>query len=509
MSPGLAQRMRSGRPEKAAGGRYEAVIGLEVHAQLTTRTKMFCRCAYRYGAAPNTLVCPVCLGYPGALPTLNRHAVDLALSLALAVGATIHPRSVFARKNYVYPDLPKGYQITQYEHPLATGGRVPLPGPAPDQAGSGIRLRRLHLEEDAGKLVHERGATLVDFNRCGVPLVEIVTEPDLRSPAGAAELLRTLHRLLRHLGVSEGSMEQGSLRCDANVSVRPRRGGSGSGPLGAKVELKNLNSFRHLERALGFEIERQGAELAAGGAVAVETRSFDAADGVTRPLRGKGDEADYRYFPEPDLPVLEVSAARRERIAAELPELPWDRRARFEQELGLPAEDARVLADSPGLADFFEAAVAARPGDPKLLADWIRTELLRELRERSLPETALAADLPPERFAELVGLVAEGRASAAAARKVLGAVWGTGEGAGAALERLGLVQERDAQLLTAWIDEVVEAHPEEVARWRAGERKLIGFFVGRVMALSAGRADPRRVRELLERRAREGGTGGE
>jgi aspartyl-tRNA(Asn)/glutamyl-tRNA(Gln) amidotransferase subunit B len=489
------------------------VIGLEVHVQLATATKMFCRCPHRYGAPPNTLTCPVCLGYPGALPVPNHHAVDLAVRLASALGATVHERSRFARKSYFYPDLPKGYQITQYDHPLATGGALPL-----SERSEPIGLIRLHLEEDSGKLTHRRdppeegeprgepegdpyGETLVDFNRCGVPLVEIVTRPELRTPEEARELLATLHRLLRYLEVSDASMEEGSLRCDANLSVR-RRGETG---LGTKVEIKNLNSFRHVARALEHELERQGRIVAAGGAVGEETRSFDPGQGVTRPLRNKEEAADYRYFPEPDLPPLVVAALRREAIAADLPELPWDRRDRLARDHGLPLDEAAVLTGSRELAAYFERAVAAlhqlRPpaaGDAKALADWVRTEVLRELAERGIdPERGPGEALPPEDLAELSSLVTDGTVSHSAAKRVLSTVWGTGEAPSAAVERLGLSQVRDDDRLTDWVDAVVAAHPDEAERYAAGKTGLLGFFVGRVMRRSGGRADPRRVRELL------------
>ncbi|MGD2113465.1 MAG: Asp-tRNA(Asn)/Glu-tRNA(Gln) amidotransferase subunit GatB [Acidobacteriota bacterium] len=505
--------MASGRSadeaRTAPDGALEAVIGLEVHVQLATATKMFCRCPNRYGAPPNTLTCPICLGYPGALPTPNHRAVDLAVRLAAALGATVHERSRFARKSYFYPDLPKGYQITQYDHPLATGGSIPLGRRA-------IGLVRLHLEEDAGRLVHRTaseaagdagGSTLVDFNRCGVPLVEIVTRPELRTPGEARDLLGTLHRLLRYLEVSDASMEEGSLRCDANLSVRT----PGDEALGTKVEIKNLNSFRHLARSLEHEIERQGRTVADGAAVAAETRGFDPAHGVTFPVRSKERTADYRYFPEPDLPPLCVDARRRDAIAAELPELPWRRRDRLAREHGLPPDEASVLTASRELADYFERAVAARrrsggtaADDAKAVADWVRTEVLRELGERGIEldgragaHSPLREALPPEDLAELSGLVADGTVSHSAAKDLLSAVWGTGEAPSAAVDRLGLAQIQDDARLAEWVDAVVAAHPDEVERYAAGKSALLGFFVGRVMRRSGGRADPRRVRALL------------
>ncbi|HEX2464142.1 MAG TPA: Asp-tRNA(Asn)/Glu-tRNA(Gln) amidotransferase subunit GatB, partial [Thermoanaerobaculia bacterium] len=342
---------------------YETVVGLEVHVHLKTRTKIFCRCANRFGAEPNSLTCPVCAGYPGSLPVLNREAVNLAARLALALGCRLNPHSTFARKNYFYADLPKGYQISQFEEPIASGGELPLT----DHARK-IALHRLHLEEDAGKLLHETpgggalpGQSLVDLNRCGVPLVEIVSAPDLRSAAEAQDYLQTLHRVLLYTGTSDGNMEEGSLRCDANVSVRP----AGQGELGTKVEVKNLNSFRNLAKSIDYEIERQIGRLESGEDVVQETRTFDAATGITRPMRGKEEAHDYRYFPEPDLPALVLAAERVETLRRALPELPWERRARFSAEYGLSLDDARLLTSAPELADYFEAAVRHHPGNPK------------------------------------------------------------------------------------------------------------------------------------------------
>jgi len=471
---------------------WEPVIGLEVHVQLATRTKIFCRCPNRFGAEPNTLVCPVCLGYPGTLPVLNRAAVDLAVELALALGCRVEPVSVFARKNYFYADLPKGYQISQYDRPLATGGELPLAA-----AGRGIRIHRLHLEEDAGKLLHEApggggggGASRVDFNRCGVPLVEIVSEPDLASPAEAEEYLRTLHQVLLYTGASDGNMEEGSLRCDANVSLRR----PGEARLGTKTEIKNLNSFRNVARALEAEIERQAARLDAGEPIVPETRGFDAERGRTRPLRGKEEAHDYRYFPEPDLPPLALSAERVAALAAALPELPWRRRARFVETLGIPEADARDLAATPELADYFELAVALRPGSARALANWVRNEVLREVRER---RGGIAAAIAPARLVELVALVEAGELSGAAAKTVLAEIWAGEEPPRAAVARLGLAQVRDEGELGGWVAAVVEAHPEQVEQYRAGRSQVLGFLVGQVMKRSGGRAAPQRVQELL------------
>jgi aspartyl-tRNA(Asn)/glutamyl-tRNA(Gln) amidotransferase subunit B len=470
---------------------WEAVIGLEVHVQLRTATKMFCRCPNRFGAAANTLVCPVCLGYPGTLPVVNGAAVDLAVKLALALGCTVRERSVFARKNYFYPDLPKGYQISQFDLPLATGGELPLAGR--DQP---VRIHRLHLEEDAGKLLHEApggaqlaGRSLVDFNRCGVPLVEIVSEPDLRSAAEAQDYMQSLHQVLLYTGVSDGNMEEGSLRCDANVSVR--RPGE---PMGTKTEVKNLNSFRYVARALEHEIERQTALLESGGRVVQETRSFDAAQGTTRTLRSKEEAHDYRYFPEPDLPPLAVPPEVIARLRAELPELPWARRRRLVEQYGLSLEDARVLTAARELADYYEAAAAALPAHARAVANWVRGPLLGALKER---RSDLSQAPPPARLAELVGLVESGAISNTAAKDVFAAVWDSGEAPQQALDRLGLGQVSDEGELRRWVEAVVGENPQQAAQYRAGKAQLLGFFVGQVMKRSAGRAEPRRVQELV------------
>jgi len=471
---------------------YEAVIGLEVHVQLLTGTKMFCRCPNRFGAAPNTLVCPVCLGYPGTLPVPNHQAVDLAVRLALALGFEVRETSVFARKNYFYPDLPKGYQISQFDRPLAENGLVPLA-----QSDKQVRVERLHLEEDAGKLLHEApgggalpGQSLVDFNRCGVPLVEIVSRPDMSSAAEAQDYLQTLHQLLLYTRTSDGNMEEGSLRCDANVSVRRR----GETALGTKAEVKNLNSFRNVARAIEHEIERQIALIESGGRVAQETRSFDAATGTTRLMRSKEEAHDYRYFPDPDLPPLVVTAERREAIRAALPELPWQRRARFAAQYGLPAADAQVLTASRELADYYEAAAAALPDNPKGIANWVQGEVLRDVKERKVE---LGGTIAPERLAALVAMVDAGKISNSAAKEVFAAVAPTGGDPAAAVERLGLAQVSDSSQIERWIDEVIEQNPAQVAQYRAGKVQIVGFLVGQVMKLSGGRAEPKIVQQLM------------
>jgi aspartyl-tRNA(Asn)/glutamyl-tRNA(Gln) amidotransferase subunit B len=471
---------------------YEAVIGLEVHVQLLTETKMFCRCPNRFGAAPNSLICPVCLGYPGTLPVPNRHAVDLAAKLALALGCEVRPTSVFARKNYFYPDLPKGYQISQFDRPLAEGGRLPLA-----QSDRVVSLERLHLEEDAGKLLHEApgggslpGQSLVDFNRCGVPLVEIVSKPDMTSAAEAQDYLQTLHQLLLYTGTSDGNMEEGSLRCDANVSVRRK----GDPNLGTKAEVKNVNSFKNVARAVEHEIERQTALLESGGRVVQETRSFDATTGTTRAQRSKEEAHDYRYFPEPDLPPLILSAERVEGLRAELPELPWQRRARFASQYGLPAADAQVLTTTRELADYYESAAAALPANPKGIANWVMGEVLRDVKERKVE---LSGTLTPERLAALVALVDGGETSHSAAKEVFAAIAATEEEPREALARLGLAQVSDTSRIEGWIDEVVQQNAGPVAQYRAGKMQTFGFLVGLVMKRSAGRAEPKVVQQLL------------
>ncbi|MBV8200489.1 MAG: Asp-tRNA(Asn)/Glu-tRNA(Gln) amidotransferase subunit GatB [Acidobacteria bacterium] len=482
---------------------YEPVIGLEVHVQLLTATKMFCRCPNRFGAEPNTLICPVCLGYPGTLPVVNRHAVDLAAKLALALGCQVRETSVFARKNYFYPDLPKGYQISQYDRPLAEQGELPLTHHA-----KSVRIERLHLEEDAGKLLHEApgglalpGQSLVDFNRCGVPLVEIVSHPDMAGAAEAQDYLQTLHQLLLYTETSDGNMEEGSLRCDANVSVRRR----GETRLGTKTEIKNLNSFRNVGRAIEHEIVRQEALAQGGGRVVRETRGFDADTGATRPLRSKEEAHDYRYFPEPDLPPLAVAAERLAALRRALPELPWERRARFQSRYQLPAADALVLSQSRDLADYYEAALGSPGGhgktgggiSPKAIANWVMTEVLRERSLRKADKEPLERILSPRRLATLVAMVEAGKLSNSAAKEVFAAIRGTDEEPDAALARLGLAQVSDLGQIERWIDEVIEQHAGPVAQYRAGKTQTLGFLVGQAMKRSGGRAEPKAVQRLM------------
>ena len=477
---------------------YEAVIGLEIHAQLLTASKIFCGCSTAFGAAPNTHVCPVCLGFPGALPVLNRAAVDYAIRAALALGCTIHERSIFARKNYFYPDLPKGYQISQYERPLATDGAVTF---ATSDGPRRIGIIRVHLEEDAGKSLHEGFVdsdrrTYVDYNRSGVPLIEIVTQPDLRSAADAAEFFARLRAILVWLGVNDGNMEEGSLRCDANVSVRA----AGADTLGTKAEVKNLNSFRFLQKALEHEIARQIDVVSEGGRVVQETRLWDAASGRTVSMRSKEEAHDYRYFPDPDLPPVEVSAARIAEIRAAMPELPDARRQRLAAAYALPAYDAAQLVASRALADYFEAVVAAG-APPKQASNWIMGELARKTKElaavAAAPAEAGRYVLEPERLAELISLVEKGTISGSIAKEVFAKMVATGRRADDIVAAEGLSQIDDDSQIRALIDDVVARHADAVAQYHGGRAATFGFLVGQVMKAAAGKANPKRVNELL------------
>jgi aspartyl-tRNA(Asn)/glutamyl-tRNA(Gln) amidotransferase subunit B len=476
-------------------GRYEMVVGLEVHVQLKTRTKAFCACSTNFGDPPNSNTCPICLALPGALPVLNEAAVLLAVRAALALGCAVHERSVFARKHYFYPDLPKGYQISQFEQPLATGGRLSWAeggGEVVESAG----ITRVHLEEDAGKSIHDRypGLSAIDLNRSGVPLIEIVSEPDLRSAAGVGAYLRELKLLLEYLEVSDATMEEGSLRVDANVSARPR----GSTQLGTKTEIKNMNSFSGVERALEVEFARQCALLDAGQQVVQETWLWDGARGTLRPARSKEESHDYRYFPEPDLPPLVLSREWIESCRGGLPELPAQRRARFRATYALMPNEAEVMASSRDLADYFEAAARAH-GDGRAAANWIRGEVLAWLNNTGARPGDFA--VTPAALASLLDLVREGTISHSAAKTVFMAMARTGEEARAISEREGLILVGDDASLAGWIDEVLAANPDEARRFLAGEGKLLGVLVGLVMRKSGGKADPRKVNEMLRGRA--------
>jgi aspartyl-tRNA(Asn)/glutamyl-tRNA(Gln) amidotransferase subunit B len=471
---------------------WETVIGLEVHVQLNTRTKMFCACRTTFGDPPNTNVCPVCLGLPGALPVPNAEAIRLGATAALALDCSVYPSSVFARKNYFYPDLPKGYQISQFDKPLATGGRVAFE--SPERGRIEVGITRLHVEEDAGKLLHDRfpGKTAVDLNRAGVPLAEIVSEPDLRSPAEARAYLTTLRQILIYAGVSECSMEKGSLRVDANLSIRR----SGESRLGTKTEVKNMNSFANVERALEAERVRQIALVESGQRVQQVTLLFNAGTGQVKPTRSKEESHDYRYFPDPDLPPLELTPEWISDRLAGLPELPEARRSRLESALGLPAYDARVITSEAGLADYFEEVVA-QGVEPKTAANWVMSDVMTSYNETG------GFPVSPVRLAALVGLVRDSVVSHQAAKRVYQELAQTSDGdpKGVA-ERLGLVQVSDTGALSGWVDEVLAAYPAEVGRFRSGETKLMAFFVGQVMKKSKGKADPKGVQPVLAEKLR-------
>jgi aspartyl-tRNA(Asn)/glutamyl-tRNA(Gln) amidotransferase subunit B len=474
---------------------YEPVIGLEVHCQLLTESKIFCGCPTRFGRPPNTSVCPVCLGMPGVLPVLNGRAVEFALRASLALNCSINGYSTFSRKNYFYPDLPKGYQISMYDQPLAERGFLDI-----DPAGAGRRIgiTRIHMEEDAGKLLHEGfpdsdRRSYVDYNRTGVPLIEIVSEPDLRSPAEAHGYFSRLRGLLVSIGVTDGNMEEGSLRCDANVSLRVR----GTRELGTRVELKNLNSFRFVQSALQHEIERQTEILAAGGRVMQETRLYDAAEGRTYPMRSKEEEHDYRYFPEPDLLPLQLDEAWIESIRGDLPELPAARRARFAGEWRLKEKEIDILTADGDLAAYFEAAAAAS-NNPQAAANWVLTELLRVTNERKIPIAAVPLDAA--RLGSLIRLIDDGTISGTIAKEVFEAVFDSGEQPADYVRARGLTQVSDESALNEAIDAALERNPNQIAQYRAGKTALIGYFVGQVMKATGGVANPALVNRLLKKR---------
>ena len=472
---------------------YESVIGLEVHAQLLTKAKLFCSCATAFQADPNDHTCPICLGMPGVLPVLNRQAVEFAIRTGIALHGQVAPSSRFARKNYFYPDLPKGYQISQYEAPIIHGGGLDI---EVDGTTKHVRLQRIHLEEDAGKSIHGENLadptkSYVDLNRTGVPLLEIVSDPDLRSAEEAKVYLQKLKTILEYIEVCDGNMEEGSLRCDANVSLRP----TGAHALGTRTEIKNLNSFRNVQRAIEYEIARQAKMLASGGTVEQETRLFDAQRGITLPLRSKEDAHDYRYFPEPDLVPLQVDQGWVARVQQSLPELPDAKRQRFMTHYGLPSYDAEVLVTSRALADYYEATVLAY-NQPKVVSNWVMGEVLHELNRHH--QTPQDAPVTPAYLAEMLQLIDDGVISGRLAKTVFEAMYRTGKSAAVVVQEQGLVQMRDSDALAAAIQQVLAAHPAQVADYRSGKHKLLGFFVGQIMKATQGKANPTLVNELLQ-----------
>ncbi|MBI4632321.1 MAG: Asp-tRNA(Asn)/Glu-tRNA(Gln) amidotransferase subunit GatB [Deltaproteobacteria bacterium] len=470
---------------------YEPVIGLEVHAQLLTNSKIFCGCSTKFGGSPNSHTCPVCLGMPGVLPVLNKMVVEYAMKMALATACGINGECSFARKNYFYPDLPKGYQISQYAYPLAEHGHVDI------EVNGGrkrIGITRIHMEEDAGKLMHDEHnpASYVDLNRTGVPLIEIVSEPDMRSSEEAAAYLKRLHETLVYLDICDGNMEEGSFRCDANVSIRPK----GREAFGTRTELKNMNSFRNVQRALEYEIKRQQYILDDGGAVVQETRLWDDGQGVTHSMRSKEEAHDYRYFPDPDLVPVAVNGAWIEKVKEGLPELPLEKRERFVREYQIPPYDAGVLTASRALADYYEEVVRLS-GQPKIASNWVMGDVLRFLNEekrdiRKCPVKASA-------LAAMIGLIEKGTISGKMAKELIEEMYKSGRPPEAIIKEKGMVQITDEGALSGTIAGVIAANPEQLAQYRAGKEKLFGFFVGQVMKATQGKANPPLINELLKK----------
>ncbi len=470
---------------------FEPVIGLEVHAQLLTASKIFCGCSTSFGASPNTHTCPVCLGMPGVLPVLNRKVVEFTIKMGLATNCRINRENSFARKNYFYPDLPKGYQISQYAYPLAEDGWVEV---ETQEGKKRIGIIRIHMEEDAGKLIHDEHlpASYVDLNRTGVPLMEIVSAPDIRSAEEAAAYLRRLHEILVYLEICDGNMEEGSFRCDANVSLRPR----GQEEFGIRAELKNMNSFRNVQRALEYEIKRQQYVLEAGGEVIQETRLWDDAQGVTLPMRGKEEAHDYRYFPEPDLVTVAIDDDWVEEIRRTMPELPLEKRERFLREYGIPAYDAGVLTMSRALADYYEEVVRLC-GQPKLASNWVMGDILRFLNEdkRDIKD----CPIPAASLAEMIRLIEEGVISGKMAKEISEEMYRTGKGPKTIIEEKGLVQITDEGALIPVIEKILADNPSQLAQYREGKDKLFGFFVGQVMKATKGKGNPRLINDMLKK----------
>ena len=499
---------------------YEAVIGLEVHAQLLTNSKIFCGCPVAFGGEPNSRVCPICLGMPGVLPVLNRRAVEYTIRMALAVDGRVAETSAFARKNYFYPDLPKGYQISQYDRagePISLDGGIEIEG---EDGPRFVRLRRIHLEEEAGKSIHNEPGydpdlSYIDFNRTGVPLMEIVSEPDLRSPREASAYLARLRQILQYIGVCDGNMEEGSLRCDANVSIRKP-----GDPLGELVEIKNMNSMRSMERALEFEIERQAEVLDDGGRVVRQTRLWNEEERETFPMRSKEEAHDYRYFPDPDLVTVEIARTWVDEIGEDLPELPDVRMQRFVESYGLPQDMARQLTENRARADYFEACVGQAAGDAsgeaagevasqasgeaRTVSNWMLSELLRVQHEHRMDQQTLEERVPPDHLAQLLGQIKEGKISGKIGKDVLDIMAESGKAPAAVIEKQGLVQISDTGELEGVVDGILAEHPDDVADYRAGKTKLLGFFMGQVMRATQGKANPKLVNELLRKKLNEG-----
>jgi len=471
---------------------WEAVIGLEVHAQMLTDTKIFCGCSTLFGSEPNTQTCQICIGMPGVLPVLNRKALEFAMRTGLATNCTISKYSRFARKNYFYPDLPKGYQISQYEHPICEHGHIEI---VVDGEAKRIGITRIHMEEDAGKNIHEAagGYSFVDLNRTGVPLMEIVSEPDIRSPKEAAAYMRKLRSIVRYLGVCDGNLEQGSLRCDANVSVRP----CGQAEFGTRAEVKNINSFRYVEKAIEYEIRRQIQVIEDGGTVVQETRLWDANKGITESMRSKEEAHDYRYFPDPDLVPIMVDQKWIDEIRTSLPELPDAKMHRFVSDFGLPAYDADLLTSERATAAWFEDAVRAG-GQAKAVSNWIMGDLMKLLNEenRSIDECPIR----PAQLAGMLQLIDKGTISGKIAKSVFDEMYTTGRDAEAIVQEKGLVQISDASEIEKVVDEIIARSPKEVARFKAGDEKLLGFFVGQAMKATKGKANPQMLNDLLKKK---------